>query len=84
MNPVSAACVIASVVSVVLEFVFVGGHGHAPFGIHVPGFHLVYGFIGCAAIVLVSKALGEMFLQKPEDFYSDELSSPGQIREGDH
>lgn len=35
----------------------------------VPGFYAWYGGLGCAAIVLVSKALGKWFLQKPEDFY---------------
>lgn len=35
----------------------------------VPGFYAWYGGLGCAAIVLVSKALGKRLLQKPEDFY---------------
>jgi len=35
----------------------------------LPGFYGWFGGIGCAAIVLVSKALGKWFLQKPEDFY---------------
>ena len=35
----------------------------------LPGFYAWYGGLGCAAIVLVSKALGKRLLQKPEDFY---------------
>jgi hypothetical protein len=35
----------------------------------VPGFYAWYGGLGCAAIVLVSKALGKWLLQKPEGFY---------------
>ena len=35
----------------------------------VPGFYAWYGGLGCAAIVVVSKALGKWFLQKREDFY---------------
>jgi hypothetical protein len=33
-----------------------------------PGFDLVFGFAGCAAIVLFSKSLGK-FVSKPEDYY---------------
>lgn len=35
----------------------------------IPGFYAWYGGLGCAVIVLVSKALGKHLLQKPEDFY---------------
>ena len=36
---------------------------------HLPGFDLVYGFVGCAAIVIGSKALGKAWLQRRERFY---------------
>ena len=36
---------------------------------HLAGFDLVYGFLGCAAIVIVSKALGKAGLQRRERFY---------------
>ena len=36
---------------------------------HLAGFDLVYGFLGCAAIVSVSKALGKAGLQRRERFY---------------
>ncbi len=35
------------------------------------GFDLVYGVVGCVAIVVASKALGKMWLQRPERFYED-------------
>lgn len=35
----------------------------------IPGFYGLYGGIGCALIVIISKALGAAFLQKPEDWY---------------
>ena len=38
---------------------------------HVPGFDLGYGFVGCVAIVLISKKLGAVWLQRPETFYED-------------
>ena len=44
-------------------------HHHEAWWNHVPGFYAAYGFLGCAAIVLVSKWIGHLFLQKGEDFY---------------
>ncbi len=32
----------------------------------------VFGFFGCILIVLVSKALGRLFVQKKEGYYDDE------------
>lgn len=36
---------------------------------HIPLFYAAFGFVGCVLIILVSKALGKRFLQKPEDYY---------------
>ena len=36
---------------------------------HIPGFYAIYGGLSCAVIVVVSKAIGAAFLQKPEDWY---------------
>lgn len=36
---------------------------------HLAGFDLAYGFLGCAAIVFGSKALGKAWLQRRERFY---------------
>lgn len=33
----------------------------------IPAFDLFYGFVGCVAIVVLSKALGKAGLQRPED-----------------
>jgi hypothetical protein len=38
----------------------------------VPAFDLLYGFLGCALIVVVSKALGRAWLQRPEDHYGED------------
>ena len=35
----------------------------------LPGFDLFFGFLGCAGIVVVSKALGKVWLQREEGFY---------------
>lgn len=35
----------------------------------IPGFSAVYGLISCVVIIVVSKALGKIWLQKKEDYY---------------
>jgi hypothetical protein len=58
--------------SVVLELPFRHLiHSELPWHL-VPGFDFVYGFLGCAVIVLASKWLGHALLQRPEDYYDRE------------
>ena len=56
-------------VTVVLEIAF--RHlGHPEYVWHsIPAFDLVYGFLSCAVIVIVSKWIGHTFLQRDEDYY---------------
>ena len=63
---VTAICVaVSAVVDVALA-----SFAHPEFWWHsVPAFDLVYGFVGCAAIVLFSKWLGHTFLMRDEDYY---------------
>ena len=35
----------------------------------IPGFHLIIGFVGCLLIIIVSKFLGKIILQKRENYY---------------
>jgi len=45
-------------------------HFHADFvWQEIPGFSAIYGFFGCVAIIIISKALGHHWLQKEEDYY---------------
>ncbi|MGY6708729.1 MAG: hypothetical protein ACXIVF_10415 [Rhizobiaceae bacterium] len=37
----------------------------------VGGFGALYGFISCTLIIVVSKLLGKVFLNRPEDYYDD-------------
>jgi len=37
----------------------------------VPGFFMLFGFVGCLVIIFFSKALGKLFLQQDEDYYDD-------------
>jgi hypothetical protein len=57
---------------VVLEIVFRhAAHPRLPWHA-IPAFDLVFGFLGCAVIVVVSKALGRAGLQKPETYYGED------------
>lgn len=60
---------LASGVALGLPLVFHPEHHHEAWWTHIPGFFAGYGFLGCVAIVLVSKWLGRLFLQKHGNFY---------------
>jgi len=55
---------------VILDFVIPSGYDRFWWE-SVGGFGAVYGFISCALIIIVSKALGKVFLNRPEDYYDD-------------
>jgi len=42
--------------------------GYSPF----PGYGAAIGLLGCATIVIVSKWLGTVLLERPEDYYPEE------------
>ncbi len=48
-------------------------HPHPQAWDAVPLFYAFYGFTGCIVIIVVSKALGKAALQKPEDYYDDDV-----------
>lgn len=35
----------------------------------LPAFHLLYGFVACVLIIIVSKAVGHRWLMRGEDYY---------------
>jgi len=37
----------------------------------LPIFEALFGFFGCLFIIVMSKALGRLFIQKKEDYYDD-------------
>jgi hypothetical protein len=63
-------CYIALVFLVLIDF-FVGRHHVYFFWDKIPGFNAFYGFIACVAIIFGGKALGKLWLSKPEDYYDD-------------
>jgi hypothetical protein len=63
----SIALTVTLVISVVMSFV--GPSKEAEFLWDVKAFFAVYGFVGCVAIIFVSKWLGRYWLQRSEDYY---------------
>jgi len=49
--------------------------GYSPF----PGYAALLGLAGCAGIIIISKWLGKIWLQKPEDHYPDDV--PADVQE---
>lgn len=65
---VSLVLVVAA--EIVLPLVLHGGHHH--FGFEGwPAFGSVYGLISCAAIIILSKLIGKLWLMRREDYYGD-------------
>jgi hypothetical protein len=60
---------IGSIVTATAALDFLGHPHGQTWWHHVPGFDLVYGAVGCMAIVIVSKALGKVWLQRRERHY---------------
>lgn len=44
------------------------GHGGL-MGFNMPGLYALFGFVGCSAIIIISKFLGHHWLQRPENYY---------------
>lgn len=38
---------------------------------HLPGFWAVFGFVGCAFLIVASKAFGHLGIMKREDYYDE-------------
>lgn len=54
--------------SVLTEFL-VPAHGAQHPWDRIPGFYALFGFVTCAAMIIVSKLLGQYWLKKDEDYY---------------
>lgn len=61
---------VVGVVTLALPLVFPIEH-HFPWD-DIPGFYAIYGAIGCAALVVVSKWVGRVLLVKPPDWWGEE------------
>jgi len=62
--------VVVVLAEIVLPLVFHGGHPHFSFE-GFPAWGSIYGFVSCAAIIVVSKLIGKAWLMRREDHYDD-------------
>ena len=61
---------VVGVVTLALPLVFPVEH-HFPWD-DIPGFYAIYGAVGCAALVAVTKWAGRVLLVKPPDWWGEE------------
>lgn len=59
---------VITVISLILEFVFLADYDSHWWN-NIPGFYIYWGFIGCVAIIYVSKWLGKLFILSEEEYY---------------
>lgn len=59
---------ILTVISLILEFTFLADYDSHWWN-NIPGFYIIWGFLGCVAIIYVSKWLGKLFIFRPEQYY---------------
>jgi uncharacterized membrane protein len=62
------ACVMALLLTVVLEIAFVHHKIYYPWH-GLTGFDIFFGFLGCMAVIAISKFLGKAFIQRKENYY---------------
>jgi hypothetical protein len=48
----------------------------------IPAFDLLFGFVGCVAIVLLSKAAGKHFIQRPEGYTPEDDATADRTEQG--
>lgn len=72
---VTIGLAVALLIAMAAELVW---HPHAPVfpWHHLPGFQGVIGVVSCIVVVLVSKALGKLFLQGPEPEGEERADGP--------
>jgi uncharacterized membrane protein len=61
-------CAIVLLLTVVLEIAFVR-HKIYYWWHELIGFDILFGFFGCAAIIIISRFLGSAFIQRKENYY---------------
>ena len=59
---------VVALAEIALPRIFGAGESHFPFE-DFPAWGSLYGLISCAAIVIVSKLIGKLWLMRREDYY---------------
>jgi hypothetical protein len=62
---------LVAVLSVLGQYLGHDDHDAAGWWERVPGFWAIYGFVGCVLIIVGSKAIGGILLQRKEDYYDE-------------
>ena len=74
LKAVKLVCIGVLVLLAALDIVFVSReHAHTEIE-HIPAFWSIFGFIGCAVLILVSKWYGHLGIMTREDYYEDACS----------
>ena len=60
--------IITMVVAVIVEVLFAHPHYHK-FWHTMPGFDMLFGFLGCAVLIFVAKKIVAPLIQRDEDYY---------------
>lgn len=58
-----------TLVTLFAEFVLLADYPKKHWWSYVPAFYILWGFVGCVAIIYISKWLGKLFIQRKEDYY---------------
>lgn len=60
---------VLTVISLIVEFTMLADYDSHWWN-QIPGFYIIWGFIGCAAVIYISKWLGSLFILSDEDYYN--------------
>ncbi len=63
-----AVLVVLALAEIILPLIFHDGHSHFSFE-SFPAWGSLYGLISCAAIIVLSKLIGKVWLMRREDHY---------------
>ena len=70
-------CLLLSIVAGFFVHLYLHPEGHFLWE-RLPVFSAAYGFIGCIVIILVSRAIGHLWLLKDEDYYEKYEKNRGE------
>jgi len=65
------ALILLIIVSLIFEFTMSNNSEHHNWCSNIPAFWIIFGFLGCAILVIFSKGIGKLFLDRKEDYYDD-------------
>jgi hypothetical protein len=87
LKAVKLVCIGVLVLLAAADIIFVGSeHAHTKIE-HIPAFWSIFGFFGCAVLILVSKWYGHLGIMTREDYYDDPsspTSQPDSTAKGEH